>query len=267
MNLFGKRGMRNDETRGRLRGGHFRLTRHGLPVVCAVSMALSLALSSCESTASSSQSTLVRIIHASNYASGVNFFVRGTEIAANIGEGTVSEYGTLTPSTVAASVVVKTVPATSTTSSTTLATASTPLLTGQHYSVLLSDNGSSSSTTYTLTVLKDQRTSSASGTSTFRFINEATNTGAVDIYVVPSSSTLSGTNALFTDLASGSSTSYTSFTSQTVTLVITPTGSTSTKYTSSSLALTGGEVRTVVIVDNKLTSNPPVSAIIADDAD
>jgi hypothetical protein len=37
------------------------------------------------------------------------------------------------------------------------------------------------------------------------------------------------------------------------------------KYTSTPLALTGGEVRTVVIVDSQLTSNPPVSVVIAND--
>jgi hypothetical protein len=33
------------------------------------------------------------------------------------------------------------------------------------------------------------------------------------------------------------------------------------------LALTGGEVRTVVVVDSQLTSNPPVSVVIAKDVD
>ena len=53
--------------------------------------------------------------------------------------------------------------------------------------------------------------------------------------------------------------------SQTVTMVITPTGVTTSKYTSASLALTGGEVRTVLIIDTQLTSNPPVEVFMGND--
>ena len=82
---------------------------------------------------------------------------------------------------------------------------------------------------------------------------------------VPSGTTLANALPLYSDLAVGGQTGYISFQSQTVTLVITPTGSVATKYTSTALALTGGEVRTVVIMDSQLTSNPPVSVLIADD--
>jgi len=49
--------------------------------------------------------------------------------------------------------------------------------------------------------------------------------------------------------------------------VITPTGVTTSKYSSPVIALYGGEVRTVLILDTKLTTNPPVNAILTDDAD
>jgi hypothetical protein len=48
-------------------------------------------------------------------------------------------------------------------------------------------------------------------------------------------------------------------------MVITPAGTTTVKYTSSALGLTGGEVRTVVIVDSQLTNDPPVQVVIAKD--
>ena len=108
-------------------------------------------------------------------------------------------------------------------------------------------------------------TAAAIGHSTFRFLNQAPRTGAVDIYMVPSGSEITDTIPLVTNLALGASTAYISFSSQTVTMVITPTGTVTPKYTSAALALTGGEVRTVVIVDSQLTSNPPVQALIADD--
>jgi hypothetical protein len=48
-------------------------------------------------------------------------------------------------------------------------------------------------------------------------------------------------------------------------MVVTPTGQLTPKYTSASLALIGGEVRTVLIVDTQLTSNPPVEVFTAND--
>jgi hypothetical protein len=48
-------------------------------------------------------------------------------------------------------------------------------------------------------------------------------------------------------------------------MVIVPTGTVTPKYTSTSLALTGGEVYTVLIVDTQLTSNPPVQVFMASD--
>jgi hypothetical protein len=50
-----------------------------------------------------------------------------------------------------------------------------------------------------------------------------------------------------------------------VTIVITPTGVVTPKFVSASLALTGGEVETVVIIDSQLTSNPPVNVVIVSD--
>jgi hypothetical protein len=84
--------------------------------------------------------------------------------------------------------------------------------------------------------------------------------------MVPSSATLADTIPLCTNVALGATCGYISFASQSVTMVITPTGVTTSKTNfSDALTLTGGEVRTVVIVDSQLTSNPPLSAIVADD--
>jgi hypothetical protein len=48
-------------------------------------------------------------------------------------------------------------------------------------------------------------------------------------------------------------------------MVVTPAGKATPKYTSPAIYLSGGEVRTVLLVDAQLTSNPPVEAFIADD--
>ena len=83
--------------------------------------------------------------------------------------------------------------------------------------------------------------------------------------MVPAGTTLANTIPICSAVPVGSTCGYVSFASQTVTMVITPTGTTTVKYTSSALGLTGGEVRTVVIVDSQLTNDPPVQVVIAKD--
>ncbi len=229
-----------------------------LAAVAALSLAATLGLSSCTNVAGFTQPSLVRVIDASYIAPAVNVYVENTLFAGNIGEGYISNYGTVTPSSAAQ------IKVTQATGGTTLVSAAATLNAGAQHSVFLTDNGSSS-TAYTVTVLEDQQTAAASGHSAFRFLNQAPSTGAVDVYMVPSSATLADTNALCSDLAVGSTCGYVSFASQSVTMVVTPTGSVTSKYTSSTLALTGGEVRTVVIVDSQLTSDPPVEVVIAKD--
>ena len=138
------------------------------------------------------------------------------------------------------------------------------LMAGRQHSVFLTDNGAAP-TSYTVTVLEDQQVSAASGHSAFRFLNQAPKTGGVDVYMIPGTTTLANTIPIVTNLPVGSTAGYINFTSQTVTMVITPTGTTTVKYTSTPLALTGGEVRTVLIVDTQLTSDPPVAVFMAND--
>lgn len=248
-----------DPSRNRLSGYVRRLS--ALPqwmAVAGVSGAVAMGLSSCTNVAGFSQPSLVRVIDASYIAPAVNIYVENTLFAGNVGEGYISNYGTVAPSPAA---VVK---VTQATGGTALVTASATLNAGAQHSVFLTDNGASP-TQYIVTVLEDQQTAAAAGHSAFRFLNQAPRTGAVDVYMVPGSSTLANTIPLCTDLPVGSTCGYVSFASQTVTMVITPTGTTTPNYTSTALGLTGGEVRTVVIVDSQLTSNPPVQVVIAKD--
>lgn len=235
-----------------------RLTLPGLMVAAAASLAVALGLSACQTVASFSQPSLVRVIDASYIAPAVNIYVEKTLIAGNIGEGYVSNYGTVSPSTAAQ------IQVTAATGGATLVSSAATLNAGAQHSVFLTDNGASP-TQYTVTVLQDAQTAAPSGHSEFRFLNEAPRTGAVDVYMVPANTTLADAIPLCSALAVGATCGYVNFASQTVTMVITPTGVTTTKYSSSPLALTGGEVRTVVIIDSQLTSNPPVSVVIAND--
>jgi len=231
-----------------------------LATLGAASLTAALTLSSCTNVAGFSQPSLIRVIDASYIAPAANVTVEGTLFAGNIGEGYISNYGTVAPSPAAI------INVTQATGGAALVTASASLNPGAQHSAFLTDNGSTP-TLYSLTVLEDQQVPAAAGHSAFRFLNQAPRTGAVDVYMVPGSATLADTIPLCTALAVGATCGYVSFASQAVTMVITPTGTVTPKFTSTALGLTGGEVRTVVIVDSQLTSNPPVQVVIAKDVD
>ena len=240
--------------------GRGALKLQSLAAATAVSLAIALGLSACQSVAGFSQPSLVRVIDASYIAPAINIFVEKTLFAGNVGEGFISGYGTVTPSLNAP------VSVTQAQGGTSLVTANVTLKAGAQHSVFLTDNGASP-TQYIVTVLEDAQTPAASGHSSFRFLNQAPRTGAVDVYMIPAGTTMANTIPICTDVAVGSTCGYVSFASVSVTMVIVPAGQTTPKYTSTPLGLTGGEVRTVVIVDSQLTSDPPVSVVIAKDVD
>jgi hypothetical protein len=239
-------------------GGVRQTTPAKLAMTAAAALTLALALSACQNVAGYTQPSLVRVIDASYIAPAINVVVEGVLLAGNIGQGTITPYGTL-PATGDALIKV-----TAATGGAALVSSDGTLLAGHQHSVFITDNGAAP-TSYMVTVLEDQQIPAASGHSAFRFLNQAPKTGPVDIYMVPTGTTLANTIPLVTALPVGATAGYISFNSQTVTMVITPTGVITPKYTSTALALTGGEVYTVLLWDTQLTSDPPVAVTIASD--
>jgi Domain of unknown function (DUF4397) len=231
----------------------------GLTFAALASLASALALAGCENVATYTQPSLVRLIDASYIAPAANVVVEGQLIAANAGQGTITNYATVSANNAAL------IQISATSGGTALVSTNGTLLPGGQHSVFLTDNGAAPNG-YQVTVLEDQQTQAASGHSAFRFLNQAPKTGAVDIYMVPAGANLADTIPLVTGLPVGGTTGYISFASQAVTMVITPTGVTKPQYTGSPMTLGGGEVRTVLIMDTQLTSNPPVLATVANDA-
>ncbi len=251
------RAMRTNGNRGLTNSRRFNLPR--LAVAVAASSALAFGISACEKVATYTQPSLVRFIDASYIAPAANVLVEGQLLAADAGAGTITPYGTV-PANNAALIQV-----TAATGGAALVTTNGTLLPGHQHSVFLTDNGAAPNS-YTVTILEDQQVQAASSLSAFRFLNQAPKTGAVDIYMVPAGVALADAIPLVTDLPVGGTAGYISFTSQAVTMVITPTGLTKPQYTSMPITLIGGEVRTVLIMDTQLTSNPPVQVSMADDA-
>ncbi len=236
-----------------------RMRLPGLAVAVPAWLAAAILLAACQNVATYTEPSLIRFIDASYTAPAANVTAEGQLVAANIGSGTITNYATV-PGDSSALIEI-----TATTGGTELIATNGALFEGQQHSVFLTDDASAASG-HAVAVIEDQANAAASGQSAFRFLNQATKTGAVDIYMVPSASTLADAVPLVSDLAAGSASAYVSFTSQTVTMVVTPTGATTPAYTSSAITLAGGEVRTVLIMDNQLTSNPPVQVTMADDA-
>lgn len=245
-----------------MRGNKQRAKRAGLPILAAaasVALASALGIAGCTTVEDgSTPAALVRVIDASYIAPAANVYVQNALFAGNVGQGTITAYSTVKA---ALSAVVKVTPVSGSTPAVTAAATLNP---STQHTILITDNGAAT-TQYVVTVLEDQSTAAPAGKSDFRFLNQAPSTGAVDIYMVPSGAELADAKPLVTNLAVGATTAYISFGSETVSMVITPTGTTTAKYTSATLALTGGEVKTVVIVDSQLTADPPVQALIADD--
>lgn len=235
-----------------------QLSLPGLALAVLLSLVLSCGLVACENVATYTQPTVVRVIDASYMAPAINVSVESTLFAANIGQGTITGYGTLPARSGA---LISVTPAAG---GAALVSANSTLLAGQQHSILLTDNGVSPAT-YTVTLLDDQRTAAANGRSAFRFINQGLKTGPVDIYMVPSGVTLANAVPVVSNLPVGAVSSYISFMSQTVNMIVTPAGVTTPKYTAAALNLIGGEVRTVLIVDTQLTADPPVTAFIGND--
>ncbi len=233
--------------------GRIRLKLPMLAVGAAVSLAGSLLLAGCQNVSGYTPVSLARIIDASYNAPAINVSVEGTLLAANIGQGSITIYGGFAPSRNA---VVK---VTATSSTTPLVTANATLVANKSQSVLITDVNAQ----YQVNVLEDQSTPAPSGHSEFRLLNQAPSTGPVDVYFVTGTSATIYAIAkpVITSLAVGATSGYVTIPSSTLYMVIAPAGTTltitgTTIYSSGVLPLVGGEVRTVLIVDPVLVSQP-----------
>jgi hypothetical protein len=233
----------------------FRLP--GFALAALLSLVLSCVLTSCQHVDTYTQPAAVRVIDASYSAPAINVNLDGALFAANIAQGAFTNYGTLTAKSGA---LISVAPAAG---GAILISSNNTLLPGQQHSILISDG--SAPATYNLSLLDDQRTAAASGHSAFRFINQGIKAGAVDIYMVPTGVALANAVPVVANLTAGSVTGYVNFLSQGVNMVVTAAGTSTVKYTSPVIDLTGGEVRTVLIMDTQLTANPAVTVFMGSD--
>ncbi len=253
--------LRQEKSKQGLRTVTARMRWPAAALLSVLSLAGSLALAGCQSVSGYSAVSLVRVIDASYNAPALNVYVEGKLLAGNLGQGSISSYGGFAPNRAAP------VKVTATSSTKALASSTATLTANRSQSVLITDYNAQ----YQVQVLEDQSTPAPGGHSEFRVLNQAPSTGPVDVYFLSgTSSTIYATaKPVITNLAVGATSGYVSIPSSTLYMVIAPSGTTlsataTTIYSSAALPLVGGEVRTVLIVDPILVTQP-VQVYIAND--
>ena len=141
--------------------------------------ALLAPLPGCQSITGSPSTSQVRIIDASPDAGGIDVYEQGSILAYNLGLGTITSYVPITPGNY--SIVVD---AAGTRQQ--LAAQGGTFLNGAQYTVLVSNYSASLQET----ILKDQTQAAPSGQIALRIIDESTRAGAVDLYLIPTGSTI-----------------------------------------------------------------------------
>jgi hypothetical protein len=177
-----------------------------------------------------------------------------TPIATNIGAATFTNYAFLPPENATAYVY----PAGTTKAGTQV---SGQFLVSEQHSIFITDSGKG----YTASILTDQPAAAPAGYFSIRFLQQALKAGAVDIYLVPDGSVLADSKPLYTAVAPQAVEGYTNILAGSYTIVVTPTGVTKTPSASTPIQFMAGQVRTALIMDAQLTTNPPVTVTVGED--
>jgi hypothetical protein len=106
-----------------------------------------------------------------------------------------------------------------------------------------------------MTVLRDQSTPAPSGQVALRFLGQATNAGAVDLYLVPSGSSLAGIAPIAAGIGFGGNTGYINAPSGVYSIVAFAAGAVPSAatplYTGSQASYPAGSARTIVLIDQR----------------
>jgi Domain of unknown function (DUF4397) len=230
-------------------------------LVAALAVLGTLTLTGCQAIVSTEPQAQVRIIHATPDASGLDIYQGPNALAFNLSFGTVTSYVPLTPGTY-------TINADAAGSRQTLSSAKTAFAASTQYTVLI---GNSINNLQQLT-LTDQSQAAPSGQIALRFIDQATRTSAVDVYLVPAGQKLAAVAPLVTGIAFGANTGYLNVPTGAYSLIMVPTGTVPTSgisatYTGPQITYAAGAARTIILIDQPLVTTPGLRVITASDFD
>jgi hypothetical protein len=223
---------------------------------------LLMALPGCQSIdVNASNAAQIRMIAASPDAPGLDFEVGSSVVAYNVGFGDATSYVTESPANYKVSIVNHN-------TNGVLATQTQTLSAQKTYTALAGNVAASLQET----ILQDQNSPAPSGEIAVRVLDQALHVGAVDVYLVPSTGKLTTTAPILTNLSFGSNSGYINIPSGTYAIAVVPTGTvpvstTVTLLTGPSVGYAVGAVRTVVLIDQLVTTTPGVGAIVAVDYD
>ena len=220
---------------------------------------VSLLLAGCQAVVSSPTASQVRIIAASPDAPGLDMYLNNNILAYNLGFGSITSYISVdagTDSVAADTAGTKQV----------LVSAKNTFVNSSQYTVLI---GNVAANLQEL-VLKDQAQAAPSGQISLRFIDQATQIGALDLYLVPMGQKFTAVTPLVTNLTFGNAPSYLNVPTGTYTLVVVPSGTVPTSmtvatYTGAQVTYSGGSATTIVLLDQQLVTTPGVQIITATD--
>jgi len=223
--------------------------------------AVLLSLPGCQNITGSPALSQVRIIDASPDAAGLDFYQGSSILAYNLGLGSITSYVPIAPGNY---------PVSADTAGTKqrLTTATGTFLNSQQYTVLVS----SAAASLQETILKDQSTPAPTGQISLRFLDASLRAGGLDIYLIPSGSTITKVNAALTGVTFGSNSGYLNVPTGTYTMTALPTGTTptvtgTTLYTGAAVVYAAGSAKTLVLIDQQLVTMPGIQVVTADDYD
>jgi hypothetical protein len=227
----------------------------------AVAAAILAILTGCQAIVSSPSASQVRIVNASPDTPGIDIYQGNDAVAYNLGFGAVTSYVPVAPGVF---------PISAATAGTrqVLSLAKPALAPATQYTVLIGNTAAS----LQQLVLKDQNQPAPIGKAALRFIDQATRTGPVDIYLVPTGRPLTAVAPTLTSIHFGDNTGYQNVPAGIYTLTILPAGTTpasttTPSYTGARTNYSGTSARTVILIDQPLPTTSGLQVITADDYD
>ncbi len=235
------------------------LVRSGTRLAAAAIVLVTL--TGCQAMVSNSSAAQVRVVDASPDAPGIDLYQGSDGVAYNLGFGAITSYVPTAPG-------VYTFSAATAGTHQVLSFAKPTLAPTSQYTVLIRNIAGN----LQQLTLKDQNQPAPAGQTALRFLDEATRSGPVDIYLVPSGRSLVTVSPMLTNIAFGANTGYQTIPSGTYTLVVlpagaAPAGTAAASYAGAQVTYPNTSARTLIFIDQPVPAIPGLQVITADDYD
>ncbi|NYF88211.1 DUF4397 domain-containing protein [Tunturiibacter empetritectus] len=245
-----------------VRRSMFNITSLVRPITRVVgAAALLLALTGCGAIISSTPVPQLRVVTASPDAPRLDIYQGPNALAHNLGFGTVTSYIPLSPGN-------ETIAANTAGTRQVLSASKANFATSGQYTVLI---GSTAASLQQLT-LTDQSQPAPAGQIALRFLNQATHSGPIDIYLVPAGQRLVAVAPTVANTLFGANTGYLNLPAGAYSLVAMPAGTIPPTpslaiYSGPQVTYPSGAARTIILIDPQQPSAPGLQVITASDFD